>query len=290
MKNIKEYNEFKEFLTESSSPHWSEFVGVDDYCIFDDSTKGIDLSDIPEDEIKNAYTNYKVFKNRPHGTALVDCLKEKRLVEGVQKSLDVKEVKSALHDKYWMYNWQIREEQGANGIKVVVICPHIGYNEDMIIDDMFSMGYYHVYTDPFELNGKNWSILRFDPKFTEDITNLVRSYEYIYHLSPKYNLDSIRENGFVPKSNHSRFNYPPRVHFIKGDTSTSDVNKLAYELCDDNKDPRNDGDYVFFTIDTSLIPDGVKFFGDSCLECGICTYDTVPFDAVIESKIFNFKR
>ena len=281
---------FEQYLFETTKPK-VKFEYADEFCIFDDMIKSFDLSKIPEDELKSQCVNYKVFRNRDiFGTPLSECLKEKRLNEGVNHTVNIKDARHSIMSKYWLNDWQFVIKQGENDIKVAMLIPCVDDNLNFIIEDMESMGYYVRYIEYDEYNGKHYAFIRFDPKFSKDITSDIKQMKHIKHWTPNYNFESIMDNGFLPKSENSMFNYPPRVHFLKEDIDDNNLFELAKDLNNHNKDNKNNGIYTLFTIDTSLIPDNVKFYGDSCYEFGIFTYDKVPFDCVIKSADYKIGK
>lgn len=283
MDNLKS---IKQFLFECNKGHRNAEYS-DEYCIFDDMFKTFDLSKIPIEKLEKQCRNYSVLKIETFASLVSDNRKERLLVEGVKKTIDIESVKHDMTIRYGLDDWQFLIKDGENDIKVAIVVPDLHKNIDIIISDMWALGYYEVYMEPMIEGEYTYMFMRFDPMFTKDITKEVKSMKYIRHWSPKYNYDNISRNGFVPKSENSRFNYPPRVHFLKEDIDDINIKECAIDLNKHNKDNRNDGIYVLYTIDTSSIPDNVKFFGDSCYKFGVCTYDAIPFDCVV--KIEEFK-
>lgn len=48
-----------------------------------------------------------------------------------------------------------------------------------------------------------------------------------------------------------------------------------------------DEKYCIFLLDTSKIPNNVKFFADPNMENGIYTYDNVPYSAVFQEIVID---
>lgn len=276
---------FEDFINENQELD----MFPDEFLIFDDTFKNFDLSKIPVDKLKKQFVNFK-FKlvGTPYGSELVESTKQRRLTEGITHSVDVGDVKDEMIKKYGLDSWQFDIAEMENDIKVAIIIPHVDENESMVVEDMVSMGYYLSFRNDLTQSGMNYILLRFDPRYPKSVTNDVRNMEFIYHWSPKYNLELIKKLGFTPQSKNKRFSYPPRIHFIKSDVLQSQIESLGKQLCESNDDVRNDGEYVLFTLDVSKIPDNVNFIGDSCYKHGICTEDEIPYECVVGVNVRKF--
>lgn len=257
----------------------------------DDKFKKIDLKNIPFDKLKKQYVNFRSLVKSPptYGDFLFDPSKKRILKEGIKYSLDINKVIHEISKKYGLDDWQYEIEKMENDISVALIVPHIYQNENLIIEDMTCMGYFEMNRWTINVNDLIYTVIRFDPRYPKSITNDVHNMRIIYHYSPKYNLSSIQENGFVPQHKNKKFTYPPRLHFLKGDIDNKNLYNIGKQLCDNNDDVRNTGEYILFTLDTDRIPDNVEFIGDSCYEFGICTEDKIPYDCVLSIKEEKFK-
>lgn len=281
---------FTEFVKENNmfNAHYQD----DDYSIMDKTFLDIDLSNVPIDKLKKQYVNFKSLIKLPPtiGDPLFEPYKKAILTEGVKETIDIEDAKKAIMDKYWLEDWQFEMREAQNNIKIALIIPKIRLNVEMVIEDMLSMGYYECDRFILDIERMSYVVIRFDPRYPKDITNLVRKMKYIKHLTPKYNLNSIQTQGFIPSSKNEKFNYPSRIHFLKENINYENINFLGYQLCKTNNNPKNNGEYVLFTLDVSKIPDGVSFVGDSCYEYGICTEDKIPFDTVIDIQEIKFQK
>ena len=76
---------------------------------------------------------------------------------------------------------------------------------------MKSLGYIPSCKWQQNVEGMIFEAIRFDPIYTDDFTNQIRYGRYVYHLSPTYNLGSIKKNGFVPKSENTKYMYKERI-------------------------------------------------------------------------------
>lgn len=274
---------FLEFINENQT-------FMDEYAMLDDTFVDFDLSNIPKEKLKKQFKNFKfVVCGVPYGSRLVETTKQHVLSEGVNHSVDVEDVKSEMVVKYSLDEWQFEIKIMENDIKVAIIIPHIDENENMIMEDMSSLGYYLSFKNELKGCGLPYTLLQFEPRFPKTITNVVRNMGWISHWSPKYNLKSIRDIGFIPQSRNKRFNYPPRIHFLKSDMTQQQIESIGKQLCDNNDDVRNNGEYILFTLDVSKIPNNVEFIGDSCYKHGVCSETPIPYSCVTGEIERRFK-
>lgn len=265
----------------------------DEYGLVDGEFLDSVLSKISLKVLRKQYVNFKsIIKSPPtFGDPLMPLSKRKRLDEGVnRKTFDIDDVRKTIIKNYKLEDEQFVVSTEGNGIKVILFIPHIRDNEKLIIEDMESLGYYESMRGVVEVDDMEYSMIRFDPRYPKDITDDVMKIRYIKHLTPKYNLKSIEDNGFVPLNKNEIFKYPPRVHFIKGDTDDRNIMFLGQQLCDHNSNINNDGTYVLLTLDVSHLDKTVRFVGDSCYEYGICTEDKIPYDVVIGVGEIKFTK
>lgn len=255
----------------------------DDHCRLDPTFTDFSLSSIPVHLLKKQFKNFKVYL-----MPLSFDNSLRHVDESVKFSVDVEDVKKSIMEKYLLMDWQFETKLLKNNIKIAIIIPHVDDNIEMVLKDMDDLGYYESFRNEMSEQGFPYVLIRFEPRFPDDITNQVRNMGVIYHLSPKYNLDSIKENGFIPQSKNSEYNFPPRVYFFKSKIGDEEIEKMGRTLCSFNKDERNNGEYVLFTLSTRKIPNGVEFIGDCNYEMGICTEDPIPYETVISTREFKF--
>lgn len=289
MKNV--VKTFEEFINENSQleKELSQYH-VDDFLKLDKTFKDIDLLDIPFKSLKKQYVDFETIISLPPSFGDPLFKRNRKINESAEKTVDIQKVRKSIMKKYELEDWQFKVQEVGNEIKVAVIVPHIGSNEKMIIEDMVSMGYYYCQTWYKKVKGLTYSCIRFDPKHIEDITHLVKKMKYIKHLSPKYNLELIKKQGFIPLHKNEYFTYPPRIHFFKENTTDEDIDDIGEDLCNTNSNTKNDGTYILFTIDVSRIPEDVKFIYDSCSDLGVCTEDKIPYDVVIDMEEKKYKK
>lgn len=110
----------------------------------------------------------------------------------------------------------------------------------------------------------------------KDITDLVRKMGIIAHITPSYNVEKIKRNGFVPKSSNSQFNYPNRIFFFKGDTPIIEIEFQILDFYNQNKTQGDKEEYAIIAVDTTKLPENSHFYYDPNYVCGIFTQDNLP--------------
>lgn len=122
------------------------------------------------------------------------------------------------------------------------------------------------------------------PLYLDNVTEIVRKYKYITHVTPSYNKEKILKNGFEPRSNNPMFNYQSKVFFFKGDTPIVEIIYQAYQFDTANNNKTNNHVYTIFAVDPNKIPDDVKFELDTNYSNGIYTLSNIPASAIIQHK------
>ena len=258
----------------------------DDYSVLDKSLEEIDLSNVTKKSAKKQFVNFEIIcLPSSFGDILFNDINEDKNV-----SYDIKKVCNEICRKYSLEDWQFQIINGCNDISVALVIPKTARNEELITKDMIRFGYYESIKYIQNMFGYPYLKIKFDPRFPKSINNTVRSMSCILHLTPMYNLDSIKQNGFIPQHKNEIFNYPPRLHFLKGDISKDNIIFIGQQLCKANTNVNNNGDYVLFTLDVNKIPKDVNFIGDSCYEYGVCTEDNIPYDCVISKEFLKFDK
>jgi len=108
--------------------------------------------------------------------------------------------------------------------------------------------------------------------------------EYLYHVTPKRNIDKIKKYGFIPKDGISINNKPfkNRLYF-----ATSLI--AAYDLSINFESYKDDDEYVIFKIESSCINNGYK--EDPLFLHGIYIDYAIPNTCIVSvinsSELFN---
>lgn len=131
--------------------------------------------------------------------------------------------------------------------------------------------------------------MSFDTMFQKDVSDEARQYQYLYHWTPLYNLESIIKNSLIPCSENKLFDYPNRLHLIKGNTSQNEIFNIGRQLCATNKKRQNNGDYVLLSINLSQVPNNTEIYYDPRYEWGYYTKVQIPYSAIKPIFGYNFK-
>lgn len=108
--------------------------------------------------------------------------------------------------------------------------------------------------------------------------------EFVYHITPKKNLNTIKKNGFIPKDGISINNKPfkNRLYF-----ATSLI--AAYDLSVNFNSYRDNDEYVIFKLDSKCIDKGYE--EDELFIHGIYVDYKIPYSFVVDiinaSDLFN---
>lgn len=205
-----------------------------------------------------------------------------KVTESFEKyTLPYNEVKIKLENELFFDDWQIIEQNGCNGIKVILLLSDIGKNLDIVIAKMKTLGWFKVAISPIaNYNGIPVRAVSFDPMYQETIKDTVRKWRYLFHLSPLYNKESILQKGLIPTSQNLYFDYPPRVYLLKPTTSQVEMKNFAKELSRKNSNPNNNGNYCLFQADLDFVPSDIDFYFDPRYEYGVFTEQPLPRNAI----------
>lgn len=249
-----------------------------DNIIIDDII--FDLSDVTLEDLKNQYIDYSLcadivenFNN--------DILKE-LITESIQlnQTVNINVVKERLKNKYLLNEFQFFIINGSHNIKFAILVADINYNYQMVKSDMESFGYFFSHKQEKYINGMKWLILQFEPAHQETRNDILRNMNYIYHLSPLSNLNSILNNGLVPCCKNKKFSYPDRIFFIMENVTNENIIKLARKLA--NASQTTNRYYCLLKISVKKIPESVNFYLDPMYDYGLFTEQHIPKEAIID--------
>ena len=122
---------------------------------------------IPINILREQYVNFKSLVKSPptFGDPLMSLSKKRRLNEGEnRKTFDIEDVKQTIIKNYKLNENQFIISFKENNINVELIVPHIDNNEELIIEDMKSLGYYKTNINVVEIDKMNFSIIQFNNK------------------------------------------------------------------------------------------------------------------------------
>ena len=220
-----------------------------------------DIDNIPEGELRKQYIDFSILLgNRGYGGRF-STIRGEIISEDIQATLSIEETKEEISKKFHLRNWQFFVDDSED-IKLIVLFPGIFQNSKKIIRAMEACGWY-ASTKSFKwVHNMLWRCISFDPRYLDSVKNDIMKYQYLYHWTPAYNLESILKDGLLPKSQNSAFDYPARIHFLPGNLPLAEVLNLGKQLCRSNKDNKNNGDYVLLRVYIGNSPENIDFFPD----------------------------
>lgn len=211
------------------------------------------------------------------------------IAEEATRTLSVKEVYKILKRELHFPRGNFSADYGANHVQIIVLFADLSINEALVNKTMEGCGWYKSKeSSSVPLNGTVIKAISFDPMFQDEVTDKIKKDGFLYHVSPKRNEESILKNGLLPKSENSKFDYPPKIHLVKGYRASDNVLfSLCWNLYNASREDKRDSVYVAYKINMKLLPRGIKFYYDPRFEYGICTYDKIPASCISKVKEFN---
>lgn len=250
-----------------------------------------DISKISKEQSDKQYVNFKtIMVPDNYGSIFFKDEDNKYILDEIEKSLPLSEVKEIIVKRFDLEDWQFRIISHANNIEIALLIPHIDTNKEILEDDMMQLGYFLGTTLPIVMNGKNWLQMQFEPIYQDDKTNELKNGDYLFHITPKYNLESIKQQGILPKSENSLFNYPPRIYLLKSDVTPTEFIDFIKKLNARNKNPLNTGEYCILRISTRKLPENVQLFLDPNYEKGCWTNNKIPYKCINGIIEYNINR
>lgn len=163
---------------------------------------------------------------------------------------------------------------------------------------METCGYFQMCKPSTEnINGTIRIVYTFEPKFSEDVTFLIReNCNLLYHLTTNDVVPKILKKGLTPHKKTEKakdlFIYPDRVFLMTG----NDINKekllsfltIKKVKSERNKEISRKQYYTLLLIDASKIPATTKFYSDPNMGFVIFTYEPIPPTAIVRTVPFNF--
>jgi hypothetical protein len=252
-----------------------------------DIIKMFHLDKINKDEIKNQCFDFRFFPKR-FGSSIKMDESSHVIFEAAERTLSPEEVKKELSRAFSINDWQIHTRKECNDVEVLILISNIGNNKKSVIDSLSNFGWFFVGEQDVILDNINWIVLSFDPIYQEDISGIFVNVAKILHWTPYYNIDNIKENGLVPKSENKLGMHPDRVYFFTGNVNIDTVISFGKSLYEHNKNINNDGRYVLLSVKTSDLR-GIKFSYDPRAEQSYYTYETINPDIINVEMIYDFK-
>lgn len=226
---------------------------------------------------------------------------QNNLNEGLIRTYPIETVIKFLIEKFQIQQDQILiqkvEEEGIPTKCLTLVLPlKVSNNTVGSIKQEMNVWGYFVAKDLIRDINRNISYILFEPKYSQDVSNIIRSkYSVLYHMTSAPFLEKIKNNGLCPTSKNSLFLYPSRVFFMKGDTLDNKQKRILknVKLARDNSDrskrnPNYNQQAYLLTLDLSKIPEDVKMYVDPFASSGgFFTYDNIPPSAIVNIEPFN---
>ena len=268
MENIKNFDEF----TEENS--------VDELQKETQPLKYFDLSKISKEELMSKYVDFAfIVKNQGFGKNVFITNKE-ILTESKYYTVVYDKVKNTLKNKYGFDDWQIKEDCVSNNVKIIMLFVDFKHNTDIILAEMESLGWSESFREKNVHYGIPIIAISFDPIYQMSITDEARSFDFLYHWTPNYNIKEILKSGLLPKKENGVYKYHPRVHLMKGNITDENKIYIGWQLCQSNNNSMNNGEYTLIKVETKLIPTSVAFYYDPRYEYGYYTKRKIPLNAL----------
>lgn len=252
----------------------------------------VHFKNIPLDVLKRKYLDLSVFLSSAAYGGRFRYDSGAVLNEEAEVTLSPELTRKEICPKFNLDEWQFQNYSIANNIELILLLPDIAQNVQNMRDAMAACGWSLSTKETIGLDGMTWTAMTFDPMFQNDISSEAFGYGVLYHWSPSYNKESILKHGLIPKSENRRFDYPERVHVLKGSIPYQMLISIGQELSDANSDERNNGDYILFSVNTAKIPRGTEVYYDPRFEWGLYLKTSIPADAlkVVLEYRFDFEK
>lgn len=253
-----------------------------------DLSKVFDLSKIPADELRRRYVDLSLVN---YTSGFGSCLFKDNgeyINENDSRVRNAYEVQREISMKYFLGPWQFDVIECGHDIQVCICIANIKQSVQSIINDLNQMGYFLSFSETSsDYMGQVWAKLQFEPKYQMNDANTILSYGDLYHLTPSYNLPEIEKNGLVPSCKNGKFNYPNRIYLLIGNIPIQEIGEMGLRLCQNNKDPRNNGEYTLLKIDSSGLYDKIELYHDPNYKYGAFCNDKI--DKELISKFNEYK-
>lgn len=245
---------------------------------------------IPEEELRKQYVDLSfIVSSSGYGGKFMG-VNGKILKEEASSTLSIEETRSQIQSKFNFKDWQFATQVVANNIQLVILYPSIFNNTKLIKQSMAACGWSLAYKNYIVKDKMVWKAMSFDPMFQDNVANEARQFRYLYHWTPSYNFTSIMTNGLSPKSENKLFNYPNRLHLIKGNAKQNEIINIGKQLCGVNTRKKNDGSYILFCIDLTKVPFDTEIYYDPRYEWGYYTKVGISPEAIKPIFGYNFKK
>jgi hypothetical protein len=188
--------------------------------------------------------------------------------------------------------WSRKDKNGVD--KIYVKAPNYKEVFDALIHAFRLCGYHfeNTVSKSYGLNdGVGFVTHCFAPMHMDDISVQLRNEcRFLYHATPRYNAEKIRNIGFSPRAKNRVFNFPERIYFIKDTITEEQLLGLAYQLAYYNGSDGNNGEYTLFKVDLAKIPNTVPFFLDPSYGYGVYTTSNIRPNCIVDIAEIDFNE
>lgn len=245
--------------------------------------KLFDLSKIPKNVLDRCYRD--VSRIRPFEGVWNPLFKDKEgkyVFENDARVTPADEVKRAIENKYGLEDWQFIIIRKNYNIEFCVCIADFPGSIREITEDFEQMGYFlSISLKHKDSNGREWRKMQFEPKYQMDQSREILYKGDLKHWTPKYNLENILREGLKPKSENSYLKYPDRIFLFAGDTPQAIVDLFWRVLNKNNRDKRNNGEYVLLNIDSKkMLRNNFSVYYDANMPFAVYTEQTIPPDFI----------
>ena len=253
-----------------------------------DIIKIFKINEIPIKELREQYYDFSfVLSSSGYGGKFIayngDLLKE-----DAKSTLSINETKKEIYNKFKLKDWQFQTQMGANNIELIVLYPGIFQNTKLIKKSMEACGWSISTKGWVFIDNMLWRAISFDPVFQNNIANEVSKYKYLYHWTPLNLYNTIISiEGLKPRSDNKLFDYPNRLHLLKGNIPQDEIFNIGTQLYKVNKN--SDGKYVLLRVNVSKIKD-MEIFYDPRYEYGYYVKEPIQRDAIEPFFAYDFKN
>lgn len=197
-------------------------------------------------------------------------------------------IKETLIPKFGFKGWQIVKTNGYNNIDLILVSCNADKDENLVIKEMNRMGWFDSYIlPPKVVNSTVVRQISFEPFTQKEINSLMGKWNYLYHLSPLCNEESILNKGLLPFSKNNKLKYPKRVYLIKPTVTQREILSFTKKLLNAKSFGKQRECYRLFKVDLNKIPKNISFYYDARYEFGIYTEDIIPKEAIIPLGIIK---
>ena len=255
------------------------FVGGKD----DEFDLGAYLDTIPKEEVRRQYEDFRIF----------DYVKGYCLTEGALNSEDAVQnaeyAASIIKRRFNLEDWQVRIEKGENDVHVIFVIPAMQTNTIRMREVMEQQNFFHSKTWTIPYGATMWNAMKFEPYSEPDISHKAKEKGYLYHLTPKYNVESILLDGLLPSNKSKMFKYPPRTYVMSPDTPPVLIQAIGEQLyANDSSNKKNNGEYALLRIEAQYLPLYIHFYGDPNFPYGYYTETLIPPEYISVAREFQF--